>query len=359
MLTESVPFTITTGTAAPDLEITRIFNFPRFPSMGDSVLFLALLKNQGTQDMMPGTSVKLMFEVNGSEVSSNTTIDDTLFVGGAILVGANQGVSETPLWFPTENISYTVTATIDSNAEITEHIESNNALSTSLLVADTTEQISTNLCYQKPVSASSIESFEHPAENAVDGNFSTRWSSQFSNPQYIIVDLLELYHLDVIALAWESAYSSEYTLEVSEDNANWIQIVHDTNANGGNDLFYPEINARYIRVEGLQRATQWGHSLFEIQAFGELTSSLVNKEFISKNIRLYPNPTSGEFFITGLPANEHVDLEIYNILGKLILKTATVENQRIVLPVQTDSNSMYLLHIKGENFKETRSLIME
>jgi hypothetical protein len=74
---------------------------------------------------------------------------------------------------------------------------------------------------------------------------------------------------------------------------------------------------------------------------------------------LYPNPTSGEFFITGLPANEHVDLEIYNILGKLILKTATVENQRIVLPVQTDSNSMYLLHIKGENFKETRSLIME
>ena len=359
VLTESVPFTITTGTAAPDLEITRIFSFPRYPSMGDSVLFLALIKNQGTQDMMPGTSVKLMFEVNGSEVSSNTTIDDTLFVGGAILVGANQGVSETPLWIPTENISYTVTATIDSNAEITEHIESNNALSTSLLVADTTEQISTNLCYQKPVSASSIESFEHPAENAVDGNFSTRWSSQFSNPQYIIVDLLDLYHIDLIALAWESAYSSEYTLEVSEDNANWIQIVHDTNANGGNDLFYPEINARYIRVEGLQRATQWGHSLFEIQAFGELTSSLVNKEFISKNIRLYPNPTSGEFFITGLPANEYVDLEIYNILGKLILKTATVENQRIVLPVQTDSNSMYLLHIKGENFKETRSLIME
>ena len=357
-LTESVPFTITAGTAAPDLEITRIFSYPRYPSMGDSVLFLALVKNQGTQNMMPGTSVKLMFEVNGSEVSSNTTIDDTLFVGGAILVGANQGVSETPLWIPTENISYTVTATIDSNAEITEHIESNNALSTSLLVADTTEQISTNLCYQKPVSASSIESFEHPAENAVDGNFSTRWSSQFSNPQYIIVDLLELYHLDVIALAWESAYSSEYTLEVSEDNANWIEIIHDTNANGGNDLFYPEINARYIRVEGLQRATQWGHSLFEIQAFGELTSSLVKKEFISKNIRLYPNPTSGEFFITGLPANEYVDLEIYNILGKLILKTTTVENQRILLPVQTDSNSVYLLHVKGENFKEIRKILL-
>ena len=223
----------------------------------------------------------------------------------------------------------------------------------------TTEQITTNLCYQKPVSASSIESVDHPAENAVDGNFSTRWSSQFSNPQHIVVDLLDLYHLDVIALAWESAYSSEYTLAVSEDNTNWIQIIHETNANGGNDLFYPEIDARYIRVEGLQRATQWGHSLFEIQAFGQLTLGLVNKEFISNNIRLYPNPTSGEFFITGLPANENVDLEIFNILGQLILKTVTAEKQRIVLPVHLDSKSTYLLHIKGENFKEIRHLIME
>jgi hypothetical protein len=275
------------------------------------------------------------------------------------LIGANQGVSETPLWVATENISYTVTATIDSNAEITEHIESNNALTTNLLVADATEQISTNLCYQKPINASSVESWEHSPGNAVDGNFSTRWSSEFSDPQYIVVDLLDLYHLDVIALAWESAYSSEYTLAVSEDNTNWIQIIHETNANGGNDLFYPEIDARYIRVEGLQRVTQWGHSLFEIQAFGELTLGLVNKEFISNNIRLYPNPTSGEFFITGLPANENVDLEIFNILGQLILKTVTAEKQRIVLPVHLDSKSTYLLHIKGENFKEIRRLIME
>ena len=54
------------------------------------------------------------------------------------------------------------------------------------------------------------------------------------------------------------------------DNTNWIQIIHETNANVGNGLFYLEINARYIRVEGLQRATQLGRSLFEIQAFGEL-----------------------------------------------------------------------------------------
>ena len=357
VLTEFAPFTITPGTQAPDMEITRIFSYPRYPTVGDSVLFLALVKNQGTQDIMPGTSVKLMFEVNGSEVSSNTIINDTLFIGGAILIGANHGVSGTPLWVPSDIASYTISATIDSNNEITELIESNNVLTASLLVTDTLESITPNLCYQKPVNASSIESLEYTPENVVDGNFSTRWSSQFSDPQHIVIDLLDLYHIDMIALAWEDAYSSEYILEVSEDSTNWVQIIHETDANGGNDLFYPEINVRYIRVEGLQRATQWGHSLFEIQAFGELSSNLANEEFISSNIHIFPNPTSRELFINGLPANENVDIEIFDIHGHLILKTFVTESNRIVLPSRLNSTRTYIVHIKGKNFIEIRKLI--
>ena len=161
----------------------------------------------------------------------------------------------------------------------------------------------------------------------------------------------------MIALAWEDAYSSEYILEVSEDSTNWVQIIHETDANGGNDLFYPEINVRYIRVEGLQRATQWGHSLFEIQAFGELSSNLANEEFISSNIHIFPNPTSRELFINGLPANENVDIEIFDIHGHLILKTFVTESNRIVLPSRLNSTSTYIVHIKGKNFIEIRKLI--
>jgi len=288
-------------------------------------------------------------------VSSNVTVSDTIFAGGAILIGANEG-PETALWVPSSENEYTVTATIDAHEEITELIESNNTISTTIEVANATEVVTTNLCYQKPVNASSIESWEHAPENAVDGSFSTRWSSQFSDPQHIVVDLQDLYRLDMIALAWEAAYSTEYIVEVSEDNTNWTEIIHETNANGGNDLFYPEINARYIRVEGLQRATEWGHSLFEIQAYGPLTSSLVNEEFTTENIHLYPNPTKGELFISGLPPNENVEVEIFDILGNLILKTLTGENQRIVLPAQVDTSSTYLLHIKGENFTSTKYL---
>src|SRR5918999_1786927 len=41
----------------------------------------------------------------------------------------------------------------------------------------------------KPVTASSTESAAYPASAAVDGNTGTRWSSAFSDPQWIQVDL--------------------------------------------------------------------------------------------------------------------------------------------------------------------------
>ena len=41
----------------------------------------------------------------------------------------------------------------------------------------------------KPATASSIENAGTPAAAAVDGNAGTRWSSAFSDPQWIQVDL--------------------------------------------------------------------------------------------------------------------------------------------------------------------------
>src|SRR5690606_35870306 len=41
----------------------------------------------------------------------------------------------------------------------------------------------------KPVTASSVENAAFPASNAVDGDPGTRWSSAFSDPQWIRIDL--------------------------------------------------------------------------------------------------------------------------------------------------------------------------
>ncbi|HEY5358092.1 MAG TPA: discoidin domain-containing protein, partial [Streptosporangiaceae bacterium] len=43
----------------------------------------------------------------------------------------------------------------------------------------------TLLSQGKPATASSLENAGFPASNAVDGNTATRWSSQFSDPQWL------------------------------------------------------------------------------------------------------------------------------------------------------------------------------
>jgi hypothetical protein len=48
---------------------------------------------------------------------------------------------------------------------------------------------STNLAAGRPATASSTESARFPASAAVDGNTSTRWTSAFSDPQWLQVDL--------------------------------------------------------------------------------------------------------------------------------------------------------------------------
>src|ERR1700735_5718594 len=47
----------------------------------------------------------------------------------------------------------------------------------------------TNLALHQPTTASSIQGPSWPASNATDGNLSTRWSSAFSDPQWLEVDL--------------------------------------------------------------------------------------------------------------------------------------------------------------------------
>src|SRR5687768_3563891 len=59
----------------------------------------------------------------------------------------------------------------------------------------------------RPVLASSQENAGTPATAAVDGNAATRWSSQFSDPQWIRVDLGQTAAVDQVTLVWEGAYA--------------------------------------------------------------------------------------------------------------------------------------------------------
>jgi hypothetical protein len=128
--------------------------------------------------------------------------------------------------------------------------------------------LGTNIAQGKPTTSSSNESATFPASNATDGNISTRWSSGFSDPQWVQVDLGQSYNLTHASLTWEAAAASAYQLQVSTDGTNWTTVY--SNNNNPADLQDTALSstARYVRVYATSRASQYGDSLYELALYG-------------------------------------------------------------------------------------------
>jgi hypothetical protein len=125
----------------------------------------------------------------------------------------------------------------------------------------------TNVALNKTATASSTENASFPASAAVDGNTGTRWSSAFSDPQWLEVDLGSSQSICQVGLNWETAYAKAFQIQVSTDNTNWTTIFSTTTGTGGNQTLSVTGTGRYIRMNGTARATQFGYSLWEFQVF--------------------------------------------------------------------------------------------
>jgi len=122
----------------------------------------------------------------------------------------------------------------------------------------------TNLALGKPTTASSLQA-GFTAAAATDGNTATRWSSASSDPQWIQVDLGATHSITQVVLQWENAYAKAYQIQVSPDGVTWTTIYSTTTGPGGTETLNVTGSGRYIRMNGTQRATQFGYSLWEFQ----------------------------------------------------------------------------------------------
>ncbi len=119
-----------------------------------------------------------------------------------------------------------------------------------------------------PATASSVENTSFPAANAVDGNTGTRWSSQFSDPQWLRVDLGATHTISQVTLNWEAAYARAFQIQTSNDGTTWTTIYSTATGTGGVQTISVSGTGRYVRMYGTQRATQYGYSLWEFQVRG-------------------------------------------------------------------------------------------
>jgi hypothetical protein len=120
----------------------------------------------------------------------------------------------------------------------------------------------------KPAIASSVESGTLAANYAVDGNVSTRWSSAHSEPNWITVDLGSVQPVTRVKLNWEAAYGSAYSIQLSNNNSTWTDAYSTYSGAGGLEDLNVQGSARYVRMNGITRATPYGFSLWEFQVFG-------------------------------------------------------------------------------------------
>jgi hypothetical protein len=146
------------------------------------------------------------------------------------------------------------------------------ALAVYALVATTTaaHAAPTLLSQGKPATASSLENASFPASNAVDGNTGTRWSSQFSDPQWLEVDLGATASISQVVIQWETASAKAYQIQVSPDATNWTSIYSTTTGPGGTETLNITGTGRYIRMYGTARNTQYGYSIWEFQVYGTI-----------------------------------------------------------------------------------------
>ena len=126
----------------------------------------------------------------------------------------------------------------------------------------------TPLSQGRPATASSTENGGTPASAAVDGNLGTRWSSAFSDPQWLQVDLGATATITRVVITWETAYATDFTIQTSADGSTWTTINTTANGTGGVQTLNVSGSGRYVRLNTTRRATQYGASVWEFQVFG-------------------------------------------------------------------------------------------
>ncbi|WP_426506126.1 chitosanase [Dactylosporangium sp. McL0621] len=131
------------------------------------------------------------------------------------------------------------------------------------------------LSRNRPAEASSVESAEYAAGNAVDGDGRTRWGSEEGvDPQWIAVDLGARATVNRVRLRWETAYGRAYDIQTSDDGTAWTTIAGTRAGDGGtDDLTGLTGQGRYVRLYGTARGTKWGYSLYDFEVYGTAPAS--------------------------------------------------------------------------------------
>ncbi|MDR3709907.1 MAG: glycoside hydrolase family 3 C-terminal domain-containing protein [Capsulimonadaceae bacterium] len=121
-----------------------------------------------------------------------------------------------------------------------------------------------------PAAASSEQEADTPASSAFDGDDTSRWSSLFSDPQWLRVDLEKPTEISSARLYWETAYASSYRIQTSLDGNAWTDVYATTKGAGDEEIVhFAPVTTRYVRLFCEKRGTQYGYSVYSFELYAK------------------------------------------------------------------------------------------
>ncbi len=105
-----------------------------------------------------------------------------------------------------------------------------------------------------------------PPQYAIDADPTTKWGGAFSPGQYLQLDLGRVASIGGVRIRWDAAFAAAYLILSSEDGQHWQTAFQTADSRGGTEyVFFPAVQARYLRLASAPTTTDWGVSLFEFE----------------------------------------------------------------------------------------------
>jgi beta-galactosidase len=118
---------------------------------------------------------------------------------------------------------------------------------------------------------STIKVLNMEPKNVNDGDYTlTRWASNHTDAEWIEIDLGCIREISKVKLVWhESEYAKEYKIQIANIPGIYTDLIHQLEGQGDIEEFRVMGSGRYVRMQGIKRASDQGYSLWEFQVFGE------------------------------------------------------------------------------------------
>jgi hypothetical protein len=115
-------------------------------------------------------------------------------------------------------------------------------------------------------SSSATETPAMASPLAIDGDPTTRWGGPFAAEHWLQVDMSRVASIGGVLLQWDSGFAASYRILASVDGENWQTAFETADGQGGIDyVFFPAVEARYLRLASLPLSPDWGVSVFEFE----------------------------------------------------------------------------------------------